>query len=101
MTFEWYASVASLSLTMVLCLAGAFWPMYEETASQRVATLLQRIGMALLFIGCWPRLVVIYESREMTAAGGWVAHVGLALFAVGTAWKFYRFTGTESKDDMR
>jgi hypothetical protein len=86
----WIISAASLGVTMLLCVLGVFIPKvyYDDN-------LAQRIGMAGVFIFCWPRLVQLLEAREITGLvvpvpAQLAGHVGLAMFAVGTAYKVWK-----------
>ena len=83
----WIVSAVSLGVTMLLCVVGILVPKayYDDN-------LAQRLGMAGMFIFCWPRLVQLLETREITSlvmpvTAQVLGHVGLALFAIGTAYK--------------
>jgi len=78
----WIVSIASLIIVMVLCCVGTFSKHYSDNFGQRV-------GMALLFIGCWPKVEELWFFRPENG-GVWVAHLGLCLFGVGTAYKVWR-----------
>lgn len=78
----WAVSVVCLGITMVLCVVGTFSCRYDDN-------IFQRIGMAMLFIGCYPRLREAWETHYVTE-GVWMAHIGLASFAVGTAFKVWK-----------
>lgn len=77
----WIVSVVALCIVMALCVLGTFGRWYSDN-------LAQRIGMAMLFIGCWPKVEELMFFRPENG-GVWVAHVGLAVFAMGTAWKVW------------
>lgn len=86
----WIVSAVSLSLVMALCLVGVFIPkrFYDDN-------LAQCIGMAGVFMFCWPRLMQLLERQELTsiampALAQTAGHVGLALYAVGTAYKAWQ-----------
>ncbi len=94
----WLVSAISLSVTMLLCVVGVFIPRtyYDDN-------LAQRLGMVGVFLFCWPRLVQLLERQEIT---GYVmpvtaqvfGHVGLALFAVGTAYKAWKHRPCKPND---
>jgi len=75
---------------MLLCVVGVFVPKayYNDN-------LAQRIGMAGVFMFCWPRLVQLFEHQMirnncMPVEAQVAGHVGLALFAIGTAYKAWK-----------
>lgn len=83
-------SGTSLMTTMVLCLVGIFTParVYDDT-------FLQRLGMSGTFLFCFGRFRQLVEFGAMTGnclpvSVQLVGHVGLALFAMGTAWRAVR-----------
>jgi hypothetical protein len=86
----WIISAVSLTLVMGLCVIGAFAPRQYYAAN-----LAQCIGMAGVFMFSWPRLALLIEHREITSIAmpvfaQVVGHTGLALYAVGTAYKAWR-----------
>jgi hypothetical protein len=94
----WLVSAVSLSITMALCVVGVFIPKtyYDDN-------LLQRIGMTGVFAFCWPRLMQILDRFELTSATMPVSaqvfgHVGLMLFAVGTAYKVWKHRPNRKKN---
>lgn len=85
----WLVSAVSLAVVMFLCVCGVFAPKayYDDN-------LAQRLGMSGVFMFSWPRLMQLIELRDITAntmpvSAQIAGHVGLALFAVGTAYKAY------------
>lgn len=90
MTVMWIISAVSLTIVMALCVVGVFTP--KRVFDDNLA---QCIGMAGVFMFCYPRLVQILELRELTslvvpALAQTAGHVGLALYALGTAYKAYK-----------
>ena len=86
----WLVSAVSLAVTMILCLVGVFIPsrFYDDNLAQRA-------GMAGVFIVCWPRLVHLIDNQGfvgncLPVAAQVLGHVGLALFAAGTAYKAWK-----------
>lgn len=86
----WLISAASLSIVMALCVIGVFIPrkFFDDNLGQC-------IGMAGVFMFCWPRLMQLIEHRELTsiampAEAQMAGHVGLALYAIGTAYKAWK-----------
>lgn len=72
---------------MVLCAVGIFAParIYDDS-------LLQRLGMSGMFFFCFGRFRQLIEVGSMTGnclpiSVQLVGHVGLAIFAIGTAWR--------------
>jgi hypothetical protein len=87
----WIVSAVSLSITMGLCVAGVLTPkaLYD-------ANLFQRLGMAGMFAFSWPRLVQLFETHTITGncmpvSAQVCGHVGIALYATGTAFKVWWF----------
>lgn len=87
----WVVSVVSLAVTMILCLVGVFIPprFYDDN-------LAQRIGMAGVFTVCWPRFWHLIDNQGfvgncLPVAAQVLGHVGLALFALGTAYKAWKY----------
>ena len=78
----WVVSIACLLFVMVLCVLGTVVRAFRDN-------LPQRIGMAFLFIGCWPRVQDMWLYRP-ESDGSWLGHLGLAMFALGTAWKVWK-----------
>lgn len=72
-------SIVALAVTGALCTWGVFSGAYDDT-------LLQRVGMSCLALWCWARLPIKLETLE-TEPVHLVLHVGLAVYAVGTALK--------------
>ena len=68
----------SLIGTMLLCIAGLVHCAYRQH------NLFQHVGMVLLVIGIGAKL---WGDPEYVQ----VAHVGLFLYASGTAWRVYKF----------
>jgi hypothetical protein len=86
----WVVSAVSLTIVMVFCVIGVFIPKayYDDN-------LAQRIGMAGVFMFSWPRLSMLLERQEITSvvmpvSAQVLGHVGLALFALGTAYKAWK-----------
>lgn len=86
----WIISAVSLAIVMALCVVGVFIPkrIYDDN-------LAQCIGMAGVFMFSWPRLAQLLEHRELTsiampAMAQTAGHVGLALYAMGTAYKAWK-----------
>ena len=77
----WHLSVAALSITAVVCLWGTLAPSYQDN-------LIQRAGMAVLCIGCASRVQNIFIAERVSVDWAFV-HCGMALYAIGTAWKQY------------
>jgi len=78
----WPISVVALSIVTVLCLVGTLAHSYKDN-------LAQRIGMALLAYGCASRVQHIMGSQYVSP--DWlVVHVGIAVYAMGTAFKHWR-----------
>ena len=78
----WHFSAAALSITAVLCLIGTLAPSYNDN-------FVQRVGMAVLCYGCVSRVQHIFITERVSIDWAFV-HVGMALYAIGTAWKQYR-----------
>jgi hypothetical protein len=79
----WPISIAALSIVTALCIVGTLAPTYRDN-------LAQRIGMALLAYGCASRVQAIWLAQFV--AHDWLAvHVGMALYALGTAYKHWQF----------
>lgn len=90
MTVMWLISAVSLTIVMALCLIGVFIP--KKYFDDNLA---QCVGMAGMFMFCWPRLAQLLERQEITANtmpvfAQLVGHTGLALYAMGTAYKAWR-----------
>lgn len=86
----WLISAVSLTIVMVLCFVGVFIP--KKYFDDNLA---QCVGMAGMFMFCWPRLAQLLERQEITANtmpvfAQLVGHTGLALYAMGTAYKAWR-----------
>lgn len=86
----WIISAVSLFITMTLCVIGVFVSKkyYDDN-------LFQRIGMAGVFIFCMPRFIQLMSKQEITTVvmpltAQLFGHVGLMLFAVGTAYKAWK-----------
>lgn len=86
----WIISAVSLTIVMVLCVVGVFIPkrIYDDN-------LAQCIGMAGVFMFSWPRLAQLLERQEITSfvmpvLAQTAGHVGLALYALGTAYKAWK-----------
>lgn len=77
-------SCLCLSFVAVICMVGCFSPRYDDN-------MLQRIGMAVLGMGCIARVQSIWAA-EVVANDWFLVHGGMALVAAGTAWKLYRKT---------
>lgn len=78
----WQISVVCLAIVAVLCVVGALHPAYQDN-------FVQRAGMALLAFGAASRVQAISIS-QFVANDWWLVHVGVCLYACGTAWKQYR-----------
>lgn len=86
----WLVSAVSLTLVMTLCVVGVFIP--KKYFDDNLA---QCVGMAGVFMFSWPRLSQLIEMRDITAntmpvSAQLAGHVGLALYALGTAYKAWR-----------
>ena len=83
----WAVSVFCLGTVMALCVIGTFSCKYDDNLAQRV-------GMAMLFVGLYPRVTTIWETESLahtyiTAEASFATHVGLFLFSCGLAVKVY------------
>lgn len=94
----WLVSAISLSIVMALCVVGVFIPKkyYDDN-------LAQCIGMAGVFMFSWPRLMQLIEVRDITAntmpvSAQLAGHAGLALYAIGTAYKAWRHRPQRNTD---
>lgn len=87
----WIISVTSLVIVILLCLVGAFSAKFNDN-------LLQRLGLGLVAIAMWPRLESLVEfSGYAKHMPDWTLlgqHLGLACYALGTAWKVWRYRAT-------
>lgn len=86
----WLISAVSLAIVMVLCAVGIFIP--KKYFDDNLA---QRVGMAGIFIICWPRLDQLIDRQEITGncmpvTAQFAGHLGFALFAVGVAYKAWK-----------
>lgn len=86
----WIISAVALAITMVCCLAGTIAPkhVYDDNIAQR-------IGMAGIFMVCWPRFWHLIEHQGfigncLPVPAQVLGHIGLAAYALGTAWKVWR-----------
>lgn len=86
----WIVSAVSLAIVMALCVVGVFIPkrIYDDNLAQCV-------GMAGVFMFSWPRLAHLLDHQEITsivipALAQTAGHVGLALYALGTAYKAWK-----------
>jgi hypothetical protein len=78
----WLISVLCLVLVATLCAWGVFTDRYNDN-------LPQMIGMGAMFFGALSIAWRIWRV-EFVPMDALFVHVGLALYAVGTAWKVYR-----------
>lgn len=85
----WEVSAASILIVMALCVAGVFSCKYDDS-------LIQRVGMFLLFIGLFPSLKSVWGNDEVHI-GTASATVGLAAYAIGTACKAWKFSRRERR----
>ena len=91
----WQVSAASLVVVMALCVVGTFSCKYDDN-------LFQRIGMFFIFVGFFPRLREVLATEDVTP-GVWLAHLGLAMFAIGQAHKAWKYRGENAQrvNDLR
>lgn len=76
-------SVVSLSVVTTVCVLGIFGNYRDNLA--------QRIGMCALAVWCVLRIQTkIMETGETDPVHLWM-HIGLAIYALGAAWRQYRF----------
>lgn len=72
----WMLSFFSLIFVTATCMFGAISKTFHDN-------LLQRVGMAVLAIGCSSRVQAIFETQAVK--NDWVlVHVGMAIIAGGT-----------------
>lgn len=89
----WMISAVSLGLLLVLCIAAPFVPAYYDNPAQRW-------GFFFIFLGTFARWLGIIESHSLqppwpiVGEASVFAHVGTALYALGTAWKVWRHSRT-------
>lgn len=75
----WILSVCALSLVFVLCVLGIWHQSFREN-------LLQFIGMSWLMVACAGRIAWLWEAERVEPS--WMlVHVGMAIYAAGTALK--------------
>jgi hypothetical protein len=86
----WVVSAFALAITMACCFAGTFAPkhIYDDNIAQR-------IGMAGVFMVCWPRFWHLIDNQGfvgncLPVTAQIFGHVGLAAYCAGTAWKVWR-----------
>lgn len=91
---EWtaIASIVCLSIVAPLCIAGIFCPAYRDNW-------LQFAGLWLMAGWSVSRIEVI-AGRGYTEPWNLALHAGLAFYAVGTAVKVIKHSGTSSCDDQ-
>ena len=77
----WLLSCMCLGVTGALCIAGVLSHHFNDN-------LLQRAGMALLGIFCFGRATSIWHA-QFASADWFGVHLGMAVYALGTAWKVY------------
>lgn len=75
----WIVSFVCLWFVALMCVVGVLSPVYEDNIAQR-------IGMALTCFGVLARANEIWYF-EAVAPVSLMAHIGLALFAAGVAFK--------------
>lgn len=76
-------SVIALSIVTAVCMLGIFGKYRDNLA--------QRIGMCALAVWCVLRIEVkLLESGETEPVHLWL-HIGLAVYALGAAWRQYKF----------
>ena len=75
----WHLSVLALSITAALCIVGVLAPAYQDN-------FVQRLGMFALCYGCATRVQHIWMTERISIDWLWV-HCGMALYALGTAYK--------------
>lgn len=75
----WMISIAALSITALLCALGVFHRAYNDNV-------LQRVGMSWLCIAAIGRVWWIWQT-QITDPSWMLVHVGMAIYAIGTAKK--------------
>lgn len=77
----WMFSVGCFSVTFVMCLWGTYADAYDDNWGQR-------LGMAVVGIGCASRISSIWELKDVNPE--WlILHSGLAIFSISTGIKVY------------
>lgn len=90
MSSLWLLSCFCLVLTAAICIVGVFSSHFDDT-------LLQRLGMAILCFFCAGRAGTIWMARDVNP--DWFGvHLGMAVFAVGTALKIYALCAKERRE---
>lgn len=98
----WMLSASCLSVIVTACVGAAL----QELRYRGSYNLAQLIGTTFLFFGCFPRLRGIVETQSMAATAAVaeasiLIHVGLAIMALGHAWKLWQYRGQQRSTPRR
>lgn len=79
------ATVYSIALSIIAlsCLAGVFSYKFDDN-------LLQRIGLSVACLGALLRLTELLDMFPDDTRARYLLTYGIAVFCLGTAWKFWR-----------
>lgn len=80
----WMFSFVLLMAVLILAGLGMFAPRYDDN-------LFQRLGLFALILGCASEMALLMESQYVHPRD-LIMHVGVFLFAVGTAAKVVYFS---------
>lgn len=90
----WVVSAVSLAVVMLLCVLGVFLPRRCYHGN-----LAQCLGMIGVFMFSWPKFASLVVHQHITSvvmpvSAQIAGHVGLALYALGTAYVEWRRTAS-------
>lgn len=81
--------IASLALIAAVSLAAIYHPRFEDNT-------LQRVGLVAMCFGAALRLYTYVQGMDLPGLR-YALTYGMAIYAMGTALKFWRFNRTESR----